>query len=94
MLDENMKEYQRDVYNMVNLFGDIGGALALLQSLALFLFSEFFQNKFFFSQLKAHYLVNTKEKEQFKRSSTIKNRKKVLKYKQSVINKDEQFRDH
>ena len=65
----------------MNLFGDMGGVLGLLQTLFTTLFYRFFFNNFLLAQLKALFLVNIKDKKFLTESNKASNIKMVMKHK-------------
>ena len=73
-------EHSREIYNLLSLFGDLGGIFELLHALVALFFSQFLFNKFLLAKMKAHYFVNSKEKMLF--SNKLYNQK-AKKYKHS-----------
>ena len=79
-LDRVMGINEREIYHLLDLFGDLGGVVEILMYVVKFLFNRFWFNNFLLAQLKALYMVNTKEKGFLTESDKPSNLKMVRKY--------------
>ena len=60
-LDKVKGNNEREIYSLLDLFGDLGGVVEILIFVVKILFNRFFFNNFLLAQMKALYMVNTKE---------------------------------
>lgn len=79
-LDRSKGDHEREIYHLLDLFGDLGGVVEILIFVVKFLFDRFLFNKFLLAQLKALFMVNTSEQNFLTESDKPSNLKMVRKY--------------